>query len=207
MRSDSSSVPRRNSLSNSLHPEGVSTHHPSVRQKSTEDGELYIAGQGLVPVVNNPAAMHRSTSGSYGLLSWPASAVDKAWAEASIPAPSALHREVSYSDFDVYRTRVGTLMDRYMHRRMSVQQDNARRLSAADPEGKTPHPCHNEESVKSRMWVLKGRGTGPGLAPSALPVLPGGFCVDSARDVQSSDQGRDPRGAQLHTGHAKHCLS
>ena len=128
-------VPRRNSLTSPVRSEGVSTYSPSIRPKSEDDGELYIAGQALVPVVNNPTALHRSNSGSYGILSWPASAVDKAWAEAAPPPPSGLHREVSYSHFDEYRARVGTLMERYLHRRMSVQQDNVRRLSATDPEG------------------------------------------------------------------------
>lgn len=124
-------------VSSPLRSEGMSTYSPSIRKRSVEDGELYIAGQALVPVVNNPAALHRNNSGSYGILSWPASAADRAWAEAAIPPPSSAYREVVYADFDEYRLRVGALMDRYLHRRMSVQQDHARRLSVADPEGVT----------------------------------------------------------------------
>lgn len=126
---------RNHSASSSFQSEGMSTYSPSFRKRSIEDGDLYIAGQSFVPVVNNPGGLHRSNSGNYGILSWSASAVDRAWAEAAPPPPSSLHREISYSDFDEYRQRIGTMMDRYLYRRMSIQQENARRLSVVDPEG------------------------------------------------------------------------
>eukprot|EP00210_Caulerpa_lentillifera_P001153 g1110.t1 len=122
------------SVSSPLRSEGYNTYSPSIRCKSIEDSDLYIAGQGLVPVVNNPG-LHSSNSGSFGILSWSSAAVDKAWSEGSLLPMSTSRREIVHSDFTEYLQRLGLPINKYLQRRMSLKQKDARKLSASDPDG------------------------------------------------------------------------
>jgi len=122
------------SVSSPLRSDGYNTYSPSVRQKSIEDTDLYIAGQGLVPVVNNPG-LHSSNSGSFGILSWSSAAVDKAWSEGALLPLSTSRKEIVHSDFTDYLARLGIPIDKYLNRRMSLKQKDAKKLSVADPDG------------------------------------------------------------------------
>ncbi|CAD7701903.1 unnamed protein product [Ostreobium quekettii] len=109
--------------------QSVNTYDQQSPKASAQDGQLYSAGQGLAPVVNNPGPVS-----PLSIMCWPA-ALDRSWQEAPPPASPGLLREVTWGDFDEYLQRLSELHLSFNQARQQLEADSVRRIIARDPIG------------------------------------------------------------------------